>query len=182
MLHEENRHTFIAQALDHSQNLINQNGREPHAWLVQQQQFRARHHCAANRQHLLLPAGQRARHALTKFLQHREHVKNMLLVFFDVFIFAQIRAKPQIIFHRQRRENLTPLRRLRNAARHAHERRRTGNVFAFKRDLAIGYRLHTGNRAQQRGFTRAVRADKRHDLTLGNREIDAAQRLNASVK
>ena len=59
LLHEQDRRSLLVDLSDDLEDLLDEERREAHRRLVQHEQLRLRHQRAADRAHLLLPAGQR---------------------------------------------------------------------------------------------------------------------------
>ena len=163
------------------ENLVDQDRRKTHRWLVEQQQPRLCHQRAADREHLLLAAGQRAGRRLPHRIEHRKQGEDARKLRFQIGVAARPGAEPQIVLDRQRREHLPPFRHLRDAERHPPVRGQSLDRLAVEADRAAGDRLHAGNGAQQRRLAGAVGAEQRHDLAGATSQRDAVQRLDAAV-
>ena len=153
-----------------AEDLLGQHRREAHRGLVEQQQLRARHQRAADRQHLLLSARQRAgrdRRASrpapgTSRRPRRDRARCR----------HRGASRRQAADCRRRRAARTPAAlpapaRCRRAR--ARAARACGSACRRNMIVAAPNRLHAGNRAQQRGLAGAVAADQRDHLARRDR-------------
>ncbi len=150
--------------------------------LVEHQEFRVAHQRAADGEHLLLAAGERAGGLLHAFFQPRENRENVIAVLrVQRGVVLQIGAHREILVDGEIRENHPALRHMAKSARHDPMRRQRRDVFAEKRDLARLRSQQSGDRAQRGGLPRAVAADQRDDRALLDLERDAAERGDRAV-
>jgi len=128
-----------------------------------------RHQRAADRQHLLLAARQRAARLVAPLLQPREEAEDAPEVRPDL---GALRPRPRVgahveVFeHRHAREDAAALRRLADAHLDAPVRRDAENVLALEADLSRADRPHPRDRAKRGRLAGAVAADQRDDLAL----------------
>src|SRR6185436_2697647 len=169
-----------AQIRDGAADVLDDRGLDALGGLVQQQQFRPHHQRPADRQLLLLPAGEVA----TATPQHRiEHRKQREHVVGNVAVLTLERPEAglEIFFHRQQRKNLAALRHEADTGPCALVRFETGDVVTFKGDRAARYRILADHRTQQRGLADAVAAEHAGHLARLRRQRDTAQRLRGAV-
>ena len=93
------------------ENLVDEFGHDPLRRLVQHQQPRPGHQRAADREHLLLPAGQCFSALVQPFGQAREQLEHALQRRLAIGLFAkEIAAEAQVVAHRQPRKQPAVLR------------------------------------------------------------------------
>src|SRR3954453_8855383 len=127
------------------------------------------HERAADRDHLLLAAGEGPRALLLSF---REPGKERV----DAFeVAAELRAVTalegahlEVLEHGHAWEQLAALGRLRDAEPHDVVRRFSGDVLAAEHDRAATGMVEPVDRAEHRRLAGAVRADQSHDLALAH--------------
>ena len=103
------------EAGDGREDLLDHLRRQTHARLVEQQQARARHQRAAERQHLLLAARQRARGLPPTLGEAREHREDALEIRRALGAGPRVAAEQQVVDDRQRAERLAALGHLGDA-------------------------------------------------------------------
>ena len=81
LLDEQDRRSLLVHLDDRLEDALHKDRRETHRRLVQHEQRRARHQRAADRAHLLLAAGHRARLLALAFCKPREQREHALHVF-----------------------------------------------------------------------------------------------------
>ena len=162
--------------------------REPERRLVEQQQARARHEGAADREHLLLAARQQARPLTRALGEHREQLVHPARA-------ARAHrgrpraeaARPQVLLDAHPGEDLPALGHGDDAAADDQRRVEPVDAVAVEGDLARGHRAPVQpegarHRAQERGLARAVAAEHREHAVSGDGEGDVLQRADrASV-
>src|SRR6267143_1969405 len=138
LLHQQHRKAGLAvDCLDAGENLIPQQGRQPHGGLVEQQKPRRRSEAAADRKHLLLPAGERTRGLIAALLQHRKQGIDLLEITrpLRASLVGQ-RAHLEVLEDAERPEHLPPFGHVRDAEMGALRRRHREQVAAFEADAA----------------------------------------------
>ena len=170
--------------LDDAEDRLDQDGRESHGRLVEQQQARARHQRAADGQHLLLAARERAallRDALAQPREERE---------------ARARGRRRSPSRSARAK--APSSRFSSTLMRGKMRRPSGDcamprrtmrsvgsvsiALAVEADGAAPRPHGAEDRAQRGGLARAVGADQRDDLAaLARRARQPAQRADVAV-
>jgi hypothetical protein len=158
------------QALDLDPHLGAQLGVQVRQRLVEQEHLRIAHDAAAERDALLLAAGQLLRLALKQFMKP-EHpggtVDRRLDLGLRCFLVAQ--AEGQIVVHAHMLVERVVLEHHRDVAV---ARRQIVHQPVADPDVATGDVLQPRNHAQRRRLAAAGRADQRHELLVGNLEID----------
>src|SRR5690606_3507631 len=142
---------------------------------IENQQRRLQHQRAANRQLLLLAAGEIAAATFAHLLQHRKQLVDFFrnpahfpLTWRDA---ARTEADLQIFLDRQLRKNFAPLRHVADANSRTQPRRLAVDIRAIELNMAAADRLQTHDAFQQSGFTDAVAA---HDAgAAARRDIHA---------
>ena len=96
------------------EDLLDQQRRQTHGRLVQQQHLRLAHQGAAHGQHLLFAAGKRTGGLVAALLQARQQVKHHVEVILDGLfaVAAGVRTHLQILLHCQAAEHAAALRHL----------------------------------------------------------------------
>ena len=149
--------------------------------LVEQDQPRPAHQRAADRQHLLLAAGERAAALISAVAQPRKQREHALEVGIEVGGVGHGGADLQILHHRHARKNAAAFRRLRDAELGDLVRRQAGDVAAGEADTAFAGARVAEHRHHQRRFAGAVGADQRDDLAFVDVDIDAFEGDDAAV-
>ena len=115
--------------------------------------------------------------------QSREEVEHAVHIRLELApVLPLERTHLEVLGHRHAREELSPLRRLRDAELHDLMRRIVRDVPSAKRDGSAARMIEPVDRAQRRRLAGAVRADQGHDLALVDVEGDSLQRLNGAVE
>ena len=189
LLDEHDRGALRVDLADHPADARDHLRGEPERRLVEQQQARARHEGAADREHLLLAAGQQARPLARALGEHGEQLVHPL-------------AGPPCAPRRDRAprpparrfsstvmpgEDLPALGHGDDAAADDQRRVEPVDAVAVEGDLARGHRAPVQpegarHRAQERGLARAVAAEHREHAVSGDGDGDVLQRADrASV-
>src|SRR3954453_1103842 len=182
LLHQQDRRPVLVDLLDDLEDLVDQDRREAHRRLVEQEQPGARHQRTADRTHLLLSARQRPRLLRSALLQPWEERVDVLDVILDRrAVVALERPHLQVLAHGHSREQAAALGRLRDA--HLDDLVRSGvtqiaPVEPYGATLGPVDALDGAKRGRLAG---AVGADQRHDLALVPLQGDALHRLDAAV-
>ena len=152
-----------------AEQLLDDQRREAERRLVEQHQARAQHHGAADREHLLLAARERAGLLAVALLQAREIAVDALDVGGDLAaVAARHGADLQVLLDGLARERAAALRHMRDAEPHDVFGRACRDRLAVEADLAVGA-AHAGERAQRGGLAGAVRAEQRGDAARPRR-------------
>ncbi len=150
--------------------------------LVEHEELRIAHERAADGEHLLFAAGERAGALLEPFLQARENAEDVLTVLrVERRVVLQVRAHREIFVHGQVGENHAALGHMAESAGDDPVRGQGGDVLAEKLDPAAFRAKQSGDGLKRGGLARAVAADERDDLALIDLDRDALDRLDLSV-
>ena len=181
LLHEQDGRARGVQLADDVEDLLDQNGREAHGRLVEHEKLGLAHERAAHREHLLLAAGECAGDLTAALLQTREALVNVRDTRLDGGIGLRVRAHLQILLHGHLLEDVASLGDLRQTVLNDLVRRDALEVMALKEDAAHLGVQQAGDRVQNGGFARAVRADERDDLALVDLKGNALDGVDAAV-
>src|SRR5438067_3201218 len=146
---------------DDAEGRLDQRRREPQRGLVEEDQPRARHQRARDREHLLLPAGERARRLPPPLGEDREVGRDALEVVLHLAaVTADVGAHLEVFPHGQVREDAAALGAVGDAG--PEDRGGGGAVDrrAVEDDAPARRPEQPGDRAQRRRLARAVRADE----------------------
>src|SRR5205823_10923057 len=126
------------------------------------------HERAADRQHLLLSAGEIAGRSVEPLGELRKHLAYRSNARADPVLVApppqRIGAKPQIVGNRQSADDLAPLRRMRHDEANARPWREAFDRRPTEANLTAPEREQSGDGAGQRRLAGTVGTDQRHDL------------------
>ena len=165
------------------QDALHDGGRQAQRGLVEHDELGRAHQTAADGEHLLLAARQRAGGLRAALGQHREQRIDPLQIARAVGAGArQHGAHPQVLGDRERGENLAPFRHLAEAKLADLVARPAGNVLPAIEDTAARGLEHAGDGADERGLAGAVGADDGRDRALLDCERDAVERLGVAVE
>jgi 3-oxoacyl-[acyl-carrier protein] reductase len=157
---------LLRVAPDDRQQALDDDGREPEAELVQQQQARAAGERAGDGQHLLLAAGQQPDRPRLQRLQGREVLERLR----RVERLAAV-AQPEVLGDGQAEEQTAALGDVRDPAPRAALGRHPRRVLAVEQDPALE-RVHEPGHGPQRGrLARPVGAEQRDDLARGDLQL-----------
>jgi len=158
--------------------------REAERGLVQHQETGAAHQRAADGQHLLLAAGQRAAALRDTFLEagkQREDTFETGIALGVGALGGGVRAHAQVFSHGHARENAPSFGRLRDTQPGDVMGRLKGDVAAVERDGSGARAGPAEHRHHECGLARAVGSDQRHDLARVDIEIDALERFDIAI-
>ena len=181
LLHQEDGGPHVADFVHHVEDLLNNQRRQTQRGLVQQQQTGLAHHGPAHGKHLLLAAGQSARHLSLAVQQLGKQLKHRLQATLDLAVRAAVGAHTQVVQHGQPREHLPPLRREDDALFYHDLGVFVGDVLPVKGDPPLVAALQPHDGAHGRALSRAVGSDQGHDLPFVHLQVDAAQGIDAAV-
>ena len=168
--------------LEDLEDLLDEDRREAHRRLVEEQDLGGRHQRPPDGEHLLLTTRQRAGLLELALAQAREQlVDPRVLGREGAAVLARERPHLQVLLDVHPREHPAALGALADAERHDLVRLAAVDPLAAQPDLALARSEEAGDRAQRRGLAGAVGPDQRDDLALIDREADAAQRVDRAV-
>jgi hypothetical protein len=180
LLGQQHRRALPVDLRDHLADPVHQLRRQTQRRLVQQEQPRAGHQRPADREQLLLAAGQQPGPLVTALPQHRQQVVDPIAGRPAGPPRHGQTARAQVLLHGQAGEDLPPLGHLHNAG--ADDRRGVGPVEPAagvldrpRGDRPADERQGAGDRAQQRALAGAVAAEHRHDRTVRHGQGHLAQ-------
>ncbi|MCY1440435.1 hypothetical protein D9M71_567110 [compost metagenome] len=138
-----------------------------------------RHQRTADGDHLLLPAGQRRARSLAHLAEHREQLVHPLHI--PGALAPAPGADQQVFLHRQRGEQLAPLRHQGDAALHHAIGRQRADGLAAEADRLGVVADQPGQRTQEGGFAGPIGADDRQGFALFQIQVEVEQRLEVAV-
>src|SRR5690606_32063574 len=148
---------------------------------VQQEQARAQHQGAADREHLLLAARERARLLVPTFAQAgKAFVHPLDVLGHGPLVASHIGAEPQVFLHAEAREGAPAVGHMADAQAHHVLGRHADEFLALELDGAAGA-AHLAERAQRGGLAGAVRPEDRGDAALLEVERDVEEDLRLAV-
>src|SRR5579872_804886 len=151
LLDEDDRRSALRELAERRKVFRAHARRQTQARLVEQQQLRLRHQRAADRDHLLLAARERACSEPQPRAQRRKEIEHVLELRVETgAIAARVRTQEQILAHRERSEELTALRHDGDASPRHRLRRSAGDVVAQKTHAAAARRIEADDRSEQR--------------------------------
>src|SRR3989442_3267512 len=181
LLDEHDRRAGVVDALERLEDELHRHRRETEARLVQQEQPRPRHEPAPDRAHLLLAARQGAGQLTLALAQAREEREDHLERVGATRAIRRAAAELEVVAHGHRREELTALRHVSDAARDDLRRPETVEPRAVELDAPGAHRQEPADRPQGRRLAGAVPADQRDRLTLPHLERDLRDRGQVTV-
>ena len=166
---------------DHVEHAIDQHRRQAGGGFVQHQQPRTPHQALRDREHLLLPAGERAA-ALVTFLRDFRKERQGFLDPAGAFAARHVVTGDQkIVGDGNLREHAMALDHMHQAGAPRLARRRVGHVAAVEAHMPRIDRQQSRQRAQQRGLARAVGAEQGNHLAGRDLDVDAMQHADLAV-
>ena len=159
-----NLHDFFEDRTD-------QPGRDAERGLVEHEEFRVAHQRAADGEHLLFAAGERAGGLLQALLHARKNAEDVVAILGDEgLVREQVGAHRKVFVDGEIGKHHAALGHMAKAAGDDLVGREGRNIRPEKVHGA-GFRAEeAGDGAQRGGFAGAVAADQRDDRTLGNGE------------
>src|SRR5712691_2652980 len=182
LLDEQDRRPLTIDVLHDAEDRVDQNGREAHGRLVEQEQRRPGHEGAADGQHLLLAARERSPLLRGTLTQAREERERALEVGRDrLTVPPREGAELQVLEHGHPREDPPAFRRLRDPQAHDAVGRERVQALAVEAHGAPAGPHGAEDRPQRRRLAGAVGPDERDDLTGRDGQRDAAERPDVAV-
>ena len=186
LLDEQNGRARLAERREEPHDLLHDEGRQAERRLVAQEQPRPAHQRAADGEHLLLAARQRARELRAPPVQHGKQAIGLLHARVEpapeVAAAGQsVAAQLEVVEHGEVGEDAPPLRHQRDTRAEDRLGRLAGHVAPLERHAARGRRHEPGDGAEQRRLARAVGADEGHQLARAHLEGDVAERGDGAV-
>src|SRR5690349_14572697 len=182
LLYKEYRHPGFAKRAHRAHHLRYHEWREAERRLIEQEELRPGHHRAAEGEHLLLAAGERARRLAAPARERGKAPDRFLKATLHFGALAhEIRGGEQVLLHAQLGEHPPPLRYVHQAERGNAVRREPRDRPAVELDRAFARPQEAADRAQRRALAGAVRPDHCHDLAALYLERHSAQRERVVV-
>src|SRR5439155_3077063 len=178
LLHQQDRDAGLVDAMDLPADVGHQLRHDALGRLVENDQLRLHHQAARDREHLLLPAGQRAARLARTLLQARKTLQHARL---DLQVGLAGQADAEVFIYREVRKNPAPLRHV--AYAHPwHLVWRDGiEIRAAEGDLAGAPWRESHDRAQGGCLPHAVTSEEGHCLALVHLHADALQDMQFPV-
>src|SRR5215467_984228 len=149
---QEERDALPIDAPDQREQLLDQQRREAERWLVEDEQFRLGHQPAADRQHLLLAARERAGALRPPLGEPRKDRKYPLAVALPPYAAPPVAAEIEIFLDRQVGKDTAPLGHVDEPARNDRRWLLALDGAICEADGAVCGAQHTGDRAVERGL------------------------------
>src|SRR5688572_8148458 len=174
LLDQQDRHLAgRGERADRALDLLDDRRLDALGRLVEDQQARLHRQRAADGELLLLPARQVAAATPEHALQHREHLEDARR--------DTGRAHQQVLFHREAREDLAPLRHVAQAGARTLVGFRLHQVELVEPDAAAARRHEAHQGLEQRGLAHTVATEQRGHLARRKLEAHVAQDVAAAV-
>ena len=176
LLDQQHAGAALVDRPDGTEDVAHDQRREPERGLVEAEQLWFGHHGAAEHEHLLFAARERAGVLAAALLQPREHVEDAVDHAADFRVIAPVLepAELEVFARGEERKDVAAFRHQRDAGKRALVRGEPRDVFAAEADRARARRQQSRDGAQGGRFSGAVRADQRDDLALVHLDRDAA--------
>src|SRR5205085_818207 len=146
--------------------------REPERRLVEEQELRARHERAGDRELLLLAAGERGGRQPQALAEDREELEQPLAAVAVRGTPGGGRADPQVLGDCEAGEEPPPLGREADAALHDPLRWEVADLLAGERDPPRVRPVEADDREERRRLPGAVRPEERDDLAFADLQVD----------
>ena len=188
LLDEQDGRARLAERREEPHDLLHDEGRQAERRLVAQEQPRPAHQRAADGEHLLLAARQRARELRAPLAQHGKqaiglvHARRRAARRKSRAAGQRVAAQLEVVEHGEVAEDAAPLRHQRDARAEDRLGRLAGHVAPVERARGRPPApMQPGDGAEQRRLARAVGADQRHQLARAHLEGDVAERGDGAV-
>src|SRR5271169_1405211 len=163
LLDHQDRHLALAAQMDErAADVLDDRRLNALGRLVEDEELRARHQRAANRQLLLLAAGEIAAAPPEHVVENRKQAENLVV---DGALIARQAGESglQVLLDREQRKNLAPLRHIAEAEPGALMRGERSHLLAVPLDRARSDAVLADDGAQERRFADAVAAEHAQD-------------------
>jgi len=158
------------------EQFLDNNRGQPLGRLVQQQYPRIERQRAADREHLLLAAGQLIAEIVATFLEPRKHFVNLA-----DRPRSRLRHRGHVFFHRQRTEDVALLRHPADARARPLVRPHRRDIQPAKVDGSAKPSVNPDNRIDQRGLAGAVATQQRQHLAFRQMQRQIGQHHRVAV-
>src|SRR6185437_3096697 len=182
LLHQQHRHALLVDAPDHVEILPDEQRRETKRRLVDQEHARAAHQAATDREHRLLAARHRSGELGPALLEPREDAVHLAQPLSNRrLVGLAVCAEAQVFLDRELRKHLAAFGNAGDAERDHAVRWQAGDVGAVEDNAAPPRRRKAEDRADERGLTRAVRAEDARDLASPRSDAHVYQNVGTIV-
>src|SRR6185295_3005780 len=182
LLDEKHGDTALADTDDGVENLLNEDRREAHAWLVQQQHAGVRHEAPGDGKHLLLTAAERSGDLLEALADSGKELQHALLGIGDPFLIGEKEGTDLEIFSDgQAAEDAAAFGHLDDTPADDAVSRNIAQGLAVISDLTLAGTENSRNRLQRRALASTIGADEGDNLVLAEFERDAFQSMDLSI-
>ena len=182
LLHHQDRHLALAPEMhERAADILDDRGLDAFRRLIQNEQLRARHQRAPDRELLLLAARKVAAAPPQHVVENREQAEDLVV---DGALGARQGRKAglQVLLDRKKRENLAPLRNIAETGARPLMGRERAHLLAVPLDRARGDAVLADDGAQQRRLADAVAAKHAQDSSDFGLERHRAQRLRRAIE
>ncbi len=183
LLHQQGGDPGPGQLMNNIEDLVRDQGGQPQAGLVQQQQARPGHQGPAHGHHLLLAPGQGVGALPDPLLELRETGQDLLqapIHLASAHLQSQ-RPQLQVLPDREVAEHLPPLGTQGHTQSGHGRRRSSGDLLPVQPNPPAGRRHQTHDGLQQTALPRPIGPHQRHGLTHPHRQIHPKQRLRRPI-
>ena len=182
LLDHQHRRALAPDVGDDRERLLDERGRETQRRLVEENESRAGHERAADREHLLLAAREGARGLTPPLGEDRKVGAHALEVTHDLrAVSSHVRPHREVLFDREVRKDASPLRTVGDAGLEHIGGLEAADHAVLEKDAPRGRAEEAGDRAERGRFAGAVGPDETHELAPADLQIEAAQRLDRPV-
>ena len=180
LLDEQDRDAAVADFGERAENRVDERRREAERRLIEEEHVGSGHECAADRQLLLLAAGECSGLTVAEFGEHREElVRRAERV--GAVAAAGREPEPQVLLDGQLTEDAPALRHERDSGARDRLRRAAPHRVAGEADVPGRRRDDTHDRVQRRRLAGAVRPDQADELAATDLEIQRPNSRHRAV-
>ena len=180
--HQHGDPALLVEAADDGEDVADEDGRQAERGLVEQHDLRPRHESARDGEHLLLPAGERARGLAKPLAEDREVAEYHLQVLVHAVVVSRIRPHREVLTDGEQRKHLPALGHVHDALAHDPVRIAALDGLPGQANLALLGVHDAGDGPKQGGLPGSVRAQHRDDPPLRHVEAHTANRHDRSVE
>ena len=180
--HQHGDPAFLVEAADDGEDVADEDGRQAERGLVEQHDLRPRHESARDGEHLLLPAGERARGLAKPLAEDREVAEYHLQVLVHAVVVSRIRPHREVLTDGEQRKHLPALGHVHDPLAHDPVRIAALDGLPGQANLALLGVHDAGDGPKQGGLPRSVRAQHCDDPPFRHVEAHAANRHDRPVE
>lgn len=183
LLHQEDGGpVFLVDLADGIEDELNKHRRKAKGGLVQEQELGPAHEPARYGKHLLFASRERPAQLVAPLGEPGEQLEDVIHILSDTsLVLPEVGPHVEILGDGHVGEYPPALRDLYDPEREDPVRTHAVDGLAHEVDLAIARRHDTADGHERGGLAGAVRADQRHDLSLGQIQGDALERMDAAI-